>query len=93
MTAGAHVPPAFSRPPGLPPNPHRPALLQPGFAQRSAVWDDEADDKAEEALRAMLAALGVQGAVLLRLQDLRRSHAKDLQEAGATLAEILAAGE
>ena len=44
-------------------------------------------------LREMLAALGVQGAGLFRLHDLRRGHAKDLQEAGATLAEILAAGE
>eukprot|EP00959_Pyramimonas_sp_CCMP1952_P337485 7067485-Pyramimonas_sp.AAC.1 len=41
----------------------------------------------------MLAALGVQEAGLSRLRDLRRGHAKDLQEAGATLAEILAAGE
>ena len=45
------------------------------------------------ALREMLAALGVQGASLFRLHDLRRGHAKDLQESGATLAEILAAGE
>ena len=45
-------------------------------------------------LREMLAALGVQEAGLSRLHDLRRGHAKDLQdEAGATLAEILAAGE
>lgn len=31
-----------------------PALLQPGFAQRSAVWDDEADAEAEAAIEAML---------------------------------------
>ena len=31
-----------------------PSLLQPGFAQRCAAWSAEADDEAEEELRAML---------------------------------------
>ena len=44
-------------------------------------------------LRALLAAAGVPHADQYRSHDLRRGHAQDLVELGATLAEILAAGE
>ena len=37
--------------------------------------------------------LRVKDAALYRSHDLRRGHAKDLQERGAELAEILAAGD
>ena len=41
----------------------------------------------------MLRDSGVQGDFDFRTQDLRRGHAKDLQEAGASLLTILKAGE
>ena len=44
-------------------------------------------------LRCMLRDSGVQGDFDFRTQDLRRGHAKDLQEAGAPLLTILKAGE
>ena len=46
-----------------------------------------------EATSAFLAALNIQNADTYRTHDLRRGHAKDLQERGAGLAEILRAGE
>ena len=44
-------------------------------------------------LRCLLCLLLVEDARQFRLHDLRRGHAKDLQHAGATLGEILAAGQ
>ena len=44
-------------------------------------------------LRCLLGIIHVADAGLFRLHDLRRGHAKDLQHAGATLGEILAAGQ
>ena len=44
-------------------------------------------------LRTMLTAIGMEKAVSYRCHDLRRGHAKDLQMSGASLYEILAAGE
>ena len=44
-------------------------------------------------LRGMLAALHIPDSHLYRTHDLRRGHARDLQARGATLAEILAAGD
>ena len=46
-----------------------------------------------EGLRARLKLLGVPNAEKYRTHDFRRGHAKDLLAAGATLYEILAAGE
>jgi len=46
-----------------------------------------------EALRHMLAAIGVEHAAKYRTHDLRRGHALDLQCSGAPLWEILEAGE
>ncbi|CAK0879802.1 unnamed protein product [Prorocentrum cordatum] len=70
--------------------------LGPWLARRApgcGLSDGISAAAALRTLREMLAALGVQEAGLFRLHDLRRGHASDLQEAGATLAEILAAGE
>ena len=44
-------------------------------------------------LRYTLSLLGVLDAVKYRTHDLRRGHARDLQENGASLGEILAAGQ
>jgi len=44
-------------------------------------------------LREALVGIGVASAQLYRCHDLRRGHAKDLQESGAPLWAILAAGE
>ena len=44
-------------------------------------------------LRVFLKYLKVPGARNYRTHDIRRGHAKDLQLSGATLGEILAAGE
>lgn len=48
---------------------------------------------ATEALRHILQSLGVPCAAKFRTHDLRRGHALDLQRSGASLYEILAAGE
>ena len=45
------------------------------------------------ALRLMLTVIGVSEAHLYRCQDLRRGHADDLRANGATLNEILLAGD
>ena len=37
--------------------------------------------------------MGVPNAQLFRSQDMRRGHAKDLQDAGKSIKEILSAGE
>jgi hypothetical protein len=44
-------------------------------------------------LRRMLLDIGVADARLYRTHDLRRGHARDMQEDGSTLVEILRAGE
>ena len=44
-------------------------------------------------LRLILAAMGVADHKLYRTQDLRRGHTRDLQARGATLKEILEAGQ
>ena len=44
-------------------------------------------------LRTQLQALGVKDALRYRTHDFRRGHAKDLVAAGASLREILNAGE
>lgn len=44
-------------------------------------------------MRELLTILDVPEARMYRTQDLRRGHARDLQSAGATLAEIVAAGQ
>ena len=49
--------------------------------------------KAIADLRALLARLSVKDASLYRTHDLRRGHARDLQASGATVCEILKAGE
>ena len=41
----------------------------------------------------MLAALDVKNACLYRTHDLRRGHAEDMRQNGATLGEILLAGD
>ena len=48
---------------------------------------------ATKLLRCILAALKVEGAERYRLQDFRRGHADDLANSGASLLEILKAGE
>ena len=48
---------------------------------------------ATKLLRCILAALKVEGAERFRLQDFRRGHADDLANSGASLLEILKAGE
>ena len=45
------------------------------------------------ALRRHLGAIGVENAAAYRAHDFRRGHAKDMQERGATVQEILAAGQ
>ena len=63
---------------------HRPGQqLFPGITPSSAV----------NVLRAMLNSLQVKDAHLYRTHDLRRGHARDLQQSGSNLAEILRAGE
>ena len=49
--------------------------------------------KALSKLRAILTAIGMEKATSYRCHDLRRGHAFDLQLSGASLYEILAAGE
>jgi len=44
-------------------------------------------------LRQRLSALELESADLYRLQDFRRGHARDLQESGATLPQILKTGQ
>ena len=48
---------------------------------------------ARRELRRILGRLKVKDAESFRTHDLRRGHARDLQESGAPLAEILAAGQ
>ena len=48
---------------------------------------------ATKLLRCILAALKVEGAERYRLQDFRRGQADDLANSGASLLEILKAGE
>ena len=45
------------------------------------------------ALRQLLALLNIPDAHLFRTHDMRRGHARDLQARGASLAEILRAGD
>ena len=49
--------------------------------------------KVLERLRGLLADLGIENARLYRTHDIRRGHARDLQQRGASLKEILSAGE
>ena len=49
--------------------------------------------EALKVLRAMLVALGAKDATLYRTHDFRRGHAEDLRLNGATLGEILRAGD
>ena len=45
------------------------------------------------ALREFLALIHVPNATMFRTHDLRRGHARDMQARGATLSEILRAGD
>ena len=49
--------------------------------------------KANSGLKRLLALVGVDDASEFRTHDLRRGHAEDLRLNGATLAEILRAGD
>ena len=46
-----------------------------------------------QSLRAFLSRIGIVDSQKFRTHDLRRGHARDLQERGASFAEILQAGE
>ena len=56
-------------------------------------WGDISPDRARAHLRASLAALRVPDHACYGTHDFRRGHAKDLQQSGAPLATVLAAGE
>ena len=56
-------------------------------------WADVSASVAREQLRATLRALRVPDAASYGTHDFRRGHAKDLQQAGTPMAEILRAGE
>ena len=49
--------------------------------------------KAKQVLRVSCIALSVKDAKLYRCHDLRRGHSEDMRKAGATLKEILNAGQ
>ena len=55
----------------------------PGVTAAGALWS----------LRVVLKSVGVRCAGQYRTHDLRRGHAQDMLESGATLVEILRAGE
>ena len=65
-----------------------------GQSQIGAVlFKGMTDGKALASLKHILGCLGVDNAEAYRTHDLRRGHARDLQQYGSSLREILEAGE
>ena len=67
-------------------------FLEP-MERGSQPWAEITGGMARSQLRETLQELGIPNAFAYGTQDFRRGHAKDLQLAGATFPQILAAGE